>query len=70
MGLHNKSKGKDYTVIIGCGRLGASLPNTHQQRGIFWLLIKIQILSENYLPIVGLTLTGDATDLMYWKKLR
>lgn len=55
----------DYTVIVGCGRLGANLANELSDHGQSVLILDMNPdafskLSPSY---GGLTLTGDATDL-------
>jgi trk system potassium uptake protein TrkA len=56
---------KDYTIIIGCGRLGASLANILSENKGQVLIIDrnkeaFRKLSPSY---EGLTLTGEATDM-------
>jgi trk system potassium uptake protein TrkA len=60
-----KKLNKDYTIIIGCGRLGANLANTLYDEGGNVLIIdknkdSFRKLSPSF---GGLTVTGDATDL-------
>lgn len=55
---------KDYTVVIGCGRLGANLANTLSDKDGDVLIIDrdkdaFRKLSPSF---GGLTVTGDATD--------
>lgn len=55
----------DYTIIIGCGRLGANLANTLSDAGGSVLVIdknkeSFRKLSSSF---GGLTVSGDATDL-------
>ena len=55
----------DYTIIIGCGRLGANLANTLSDAGGSVLVIdknkeSFRKLSPSF---GGLTVSGDATDL-------
>jgi trk system potassium uptake protein TrkA len=61
----NKQKNENYTIIIGCGRLGANLANTLSDNGEDVLIIDknkeaFRKLSPAY---GGLSLNGDATDL-------
>ena len=56
---------KNYTIIVGCGRLGANLANTLSDDGGNVLIIdndkdSFRKLSPSF---GGLTLTGDATDI-------
>lgn len=56
---------KDYTIIIGCGRLGANLANTFSDEGGNVLIIDknkdaFRKLSPSF---GGLSVIGDATDL-------
>lgn len=58
-------KSDDYTIIIGCGRLGASLANELSDKDGNVLIIdrnkgSFRKLSPSF---GGLTLTGDATDI-------
>lgn len=58
-------KRKNYTIIIGCGRLGANLADSLSNSGENVLVIdenkdNFKRLSSNF---GGLTLTGDGTDL-------
>ncbi|MPN32244.1 Glutathione-regulated potassium-efflux system protein KefC [bioreactor metagenome] len=60
----DKQGHKDYTIIIGCGRLGANLANTLSDEGGDVLIIdkekdSFRKLSSSF---GGLTITGDATD--------
>ena len=59
------NKNTDYTVIIGCGRLGASLAGTLSEEGGNVLVTDRDNNSFRKLPpsFGGLTLTGDATDI-------
>lgn len=61
---------KIYTIIVGCGRLGASLANELSDEGRDVLIIDrdknaLRKLSPSY---GGLTLIGDATDFSILKK--
>ncbi len=62
MKLKNK---KDYIIIIGCGRLGASLANTLSGNGDDVLIIDNNKDSFRKLSVYfgGLALAGDATDI-------
>ena len=58
-------KSSGYTVIIGCGRLGASLANAISDREASVMMVDrderaFRKLGSTY---GGLTLTGDATDI-------
>ncbi|GLB29753.1 hypothetical protein LAD12857_16760 [Lacrimispora amygdalina] len=61
----NKPKNENYTIIIGCGRLGANLANTLSDSGEDVLIIdKNKDAFRKLSPAFGgLTLNGDATDL-------
>nr|WP_288824382.1 TrkA family potassium uptake protein [uncultured Clostridium sp.] len=61
----NKPKNDNYTIIIGCGRLGANLANTLSDSGEDVLIIdKNKDAFRKLSPAFGgLTLNGDATDL-------
>jgi len=61
----NKQKNENYTIIIGCGRLGANLANTLSDSGEDVLIIdKNKEAFRKLSPAFGgLTLNGDATDL-------
>lgn len=65
MNFFSKIKRADYTIIVGCGRLGASLANTLSDNGANVLVLdkderSFRKLSSSY---GGLTLEGDATDI-------
>ena len=65
MELWGKKTDRDYTVVIGCGRLGANLANTLSDDGGNVLIIDknkdaFRKLSPSF---GGLAVTGDATDL-------
>ena len=60
-----KAKGSKYTMIIGCGRLGASLANTSSDQEASVMMVDrdehaFRKLDASY---GGLTLVGDATDI-------
>ena len=60
-----RRKGSGYTVIIGCGRLGASLANAISDKEASVMMVDrderaFRKLGTSY---GGLTLTGDATDI-------
>ena len=61
----NKQKNDNYTIIIGCGRLGANLANTLSDNGEDVLIIdKNKEAFRKLSPAFGgLSLNGDATDL-------
>lgn len=70
MNLFSKTKDINYTIIIGCGRLGANLANTLSDQGTNVLIIdkdenSFRKLSSSY---GGLTLVGDATDISVLKE--
>lgn len=70
MNLFSKTRGMDYTIIIGCGRLGANLANTLSDQGTNVLILdkdenSFRKLSSSY---GGLTLVGDATDISALKE--
>ena len=67
MDFFKTARGKDsgYTVIIGCGRLGASLANAISDKDASVMIVDrderaFRKLGTSY---GGLTLTGDATDI-------
>lgn len=65
MGLFTAKKTDDYTIIIGCSRLGADLANTLSDKGGNVLVIDkdkdaFRKLSPSF---GGLTVAGDGTDL-------
>lgn len=65
MKLFESRRREEYTVIIGCGRLGASLANTLSDMGSNVLILDrdrdaFRKLSPTF---GGLTLVGDGTDL-------
>ncbi|MDD3253590.1 MAG: TrkA family potassium uptake protein [Lachnospiraceae bacterium] len=65
MELFKKKKGNmDYTIIIGCGRLGANLANTlSDEDGNVLVIDKDKDAFRKLSPSFGgLTMTGDATD--------
>ncbi|NNJ29304.1 potassium channel family protein [Lacrimispora defluvii] len=61
----SKQKNENYTIIIGCGRLGANLANTLSDNEEDVLIIdKNKEAFRKLSPAFGgLTLNGDATDL-------
>ena len=65
MGLFDSEKKSDYTVIVGCGRLGANLAGTLSDEGKSVLVIDASEASFRKLPpsYGGQTLVGDATDI-------
>lgn len=63
--LMDKKTDENYTIVIGCGRLGANLANTLSDQGGNVLIIDknkdaFRKLSPSF---GGLSITGDATDL-------
>jgi trk system potassium uptake protein TrkA len=65
MELFNKKTDADYTIIFGCGRLGANLANTLSDKGGNVLIIdKYKEAFRKLSPSFGgIFITGDATDL-------
>lgn len=64
MGLFKKNKATDYTIIIGCGRLGATLANTLSDRGKDVLIMdkrkeSFRKLAPNF---GGLSIVGNGMD--------
>ncbi len=65
MAILRKDKKKDYSIIIGCGRLGATLANSLSDRGKDVLIIDkkkdaFRKLAPNF---GGLSIVGNAMDL-------
>lgn len=65
MGIFLKSKETDYTIIVGCGRLGANLANMLSDNGTNVLMLdrnedSFRKLSSSY---GGLTVDGDARNI-------
>ena len=60
-----RRKGSGYTVIIGCGRLGASLANAISDKEASVMMVDRDERAFRKLGTAygGLTLTGDATDI-------
>ena len=60
-----KSNG-DYTIIVGCGRLGANLANTLYDNGVNVIIIDKNADAFRKLApsFGGITLTGDATEML------
>ena len=65
MSLFEKKTKDDYTVIIGCGRLGASLADTLSEMGCNVLILDSNKESFRKLSpdFGGLSVVGDGTDL-------
>lgn len=65
MGIFNNKKEKNYTVIVGCGRLGANLASTLYDRGSNVLIIDSDKESFRKLSpsFGGINLLGDATEI-------
>ena len=67
MDFFKTARGKDsgYTVIIGCGRLGASLANAISDKEASVMMVDRDERAFRKLGTAygGLTLTGDATDI-------
>jgi len=65
MGPPWKNKPKGYTIIIGCGRLGANLANRLSEKGESVLIIDINKEAFRKLSpsFSGISLIGDATYL-------
>lgn len=63
--LMDKKADENYTIVIGCGRLGANLANTLSDEGGNVLIIdKSKDAFRKLSPSFGgLSITGDATDL-------
>lgn len=60
-----KKKTKDYTVIIGCGRLGASLAGTlsDEDRNVLIIDDRKESFRKLTSSFGGLTILGDGTDI-------
>jgi trk system potassium uptake protein TrkA len=65
MGFFTGHKTADYTVIVGCSRLGSVLASSISARGQSVLVIDKEKEAFRKLPSTynGCTLTGDATDI-------
>ena len=67
MDFFKTARGKDsgYTVIIGCGRLGASLANAISDKEASVMMVDRDERAFRKLGTAygGLTMTGDATDI-------
>jgi trk system potassium uptake protein len=65
MKMFGRKEKTDYSIIIGCGRLGGGLANVLSDEGHEVLIIDCN--KESFLKLsssyVGLTLIGDATDI-------
>jgi len=63
-GVLNRTR-NDYTIIIGCGRLGASIANTlsDQEKNVLIIDSNKDSFRKLNPSFGGLILTGDATDL-------
>ncbi len=64
MKLFDSNRSADYTIIVGCGRLGASLANTLSNEGENVLIMdktkhSFRKLASNY---GGLSVVGDGTE--------
>lgn len=64
MKFFDRKKSPDYTIIIGCGRLGANLANTLSNEGENVLIMDIKDSSFRKLSpnFGGLSITGNGTD--------
>lgn len=72
MKLFEKTKKNNYTIIVGCGRLGANLANTLSNEGENVLIIDknkdaFRRLESNF---GGLSVVADGTDLVKLKEAR
>ncbi len=65
MNVFTKKKSNDYTIIIGCGRLGATLANRLSDEGYDVLIIDRKKESFRKLSpsFGGIALAGDATNI-------
>lgn len=65
MGLFKTKKNRDYTIIVGCGRLGANLATTLSSAGGSVLIIDNNEDAFRKLPpyFSGISLVGDATEI-------
>ena len=64
MNLFNTKKDNDYTIIVGCGRLGANLANTLSDEGKNVLIMDTQKEAFRRLSsgFGGLSVVADGTD--------
>lgn len=64
MEFFKKKKSMDYTIVIGCGRLGANLANTLSDEGGNVLIMDKDKSAFRKLALSfgGLAVTGDGTD--------
>lgn len=72
MNIFNKKKAEDYTVIIGCGRLGANIADELSNDGKNVLIIDenqsaFRRLSSNF---GGLSIVGNGTDFDVLKEAK
>lgn len=70
MGLLTNRKTKEYTIIVGCGRLGANLANTLSDKGSSVLIVDsdkgaFRKLSSSF---GGIVVSGDATEIKVLKE--
>lgn len=65
MSLFKASKERNFTVIVGCGRLGANLANTLSDAGESVLIIdNVEDAFRKLSPYFGgISLVGDATEI-------
>ena len=65
MSILKNKKQADYTIIVGCGRLGANLANTLSEEGENVLILDREMEAFGMLSpyFGGLTVEGDGTDL-------
>ena len=70
MSILKNKKQEDYTISVGCGRLGANLANTLSEEGENVLILDKEKESFRKLSpsFGGLTVDGDGTDLDVLKK--
>lgn len=66
-----KKSGKEYTIIVGCGRLGASLANalSDGEENVCIVDKNPEAFRKLMPSFAGMTVIGDATDFEVWKDI-
>lgn len=68
----NKKEIENYTIIIGCGRLGSNIANTlsNEEENVLMIDKKIDSFKRLNSNFGGLTIVGDGTDLDILKEAK